>query len=314
LLARLDDRYVQFVASLPQPQKELAKKKTTFSGVPEELPFEGVSSLNPFMTCTPWLFWESFSGLEDERLINVVEGGAFRSLAMIVMDHLVDHQVEDAKAMAQFHQSLVDHSENIFRGIFDSKSPFWEHYERLEKRYQRGISAELAAQKLPARLDLDSFLIIAGGKVSPIALGLIALAIETEQYYIIGSIETSLKYAAAGTQLLDDIGDWETDVQMGHVTFYLVQLSQWETWDGKHLPSVEELRSRLESDWADIDNLKLVIDFLRKAITPVGDVDCAGWIEYLTSYIELAEKHIKRASIIHLERSLRPLVHEEEDE
>jgi hypothetical protein len=101
---------------------------------------------------------------------------------------------------------------------------------------------------------------------------------------------------------------------MGHVTYYLVQLSQMETWDGKYLPSVEELRSRLESDWADIENLNAVIDFLEKAITAIRDVDCAGWIEYLTSYIELAKKHMKRASIIHLERNLRPLVHRAEND
>lgn len=314
LLARLDKRYFEFVSHLPLPLTELGRRSSTFSGVPEERSFEGVSSLNPFMTCTPWLFWESFSNLDDDIFVNIAEGGAFCSLAMIVKDHLVDHQVEDPKAMALFHQSLIEQNERVFRNVFDSKSPFWKYYQRLNERYLKGISTEIAAQKSPDLLDLDTFLTIVDGKVSPITIGLIALAIETDQEEIIGSIETSLKFAAAGTQLLDDIGDWETDAQLSHATYYLVQLSQGESWDRKKLLSVEELRSRLEADWVDIDHLNAVIEFLERAIAAVGSVKCTGWVEYLTSYIDLAKKHMKRASILHLERSLRPLVHRSENE
>jgi hypothetical protein len=308
LLNHLDNRYFRFLDHLPPLLKEVGLKRRSFTGTDEDTPFDGVSRLNPFMTCTPWLFWESFSQLEDEKILDIAEGGVFRSLAMIVMDHIVDQQVEDSKAMALFHQSLLGHGESVFRNVFDSMSYFWNHYERLDERYLKGISTELAAQKSPAHLDKDVFLTIVDGKVSPITIGLIALAIESDQEAIIDSIESSLKYAAAGTQLLDDIGDWESDLSVGHVTYYLVQLASSGDWEGRNLPSAGQIRSRIESEWADVENLKSVIDFLEQAVAAVKDVDCEGWIEYLNSYIVLAKKQMKRASMVHLERNLRPLV------
>jgi hypothetical protein len=202
----------------------------------------------------------------------------------------------------------------VFSKVFDSKSSFWKYHQRLNGRYLEGISTELTTQKSPGQLGLDTFLTIVDGKVSPITIGLIGLAIATGQEEIISPIEASLKFAAAGTQLLDDIGDWEADAQVGHVTYFLVQLAQGESWDGKTLPSTEELRSRLDADWEDIDYLKDVIEFLEKAIAAVDRIKCTGWVEYLTSYIDLAQNQMKRASILHLERSLRPLVGRKKDE
>ena len=107
LFEKLNSRYFDFARQLPQPLKRLGTLKSTFLGSPHEGIFEGVLELNPVLAGTPWLFWETFSSLEDEQYLQIAEAGTMFVLASIVLDHLVDGQAERQEQVALFHQALL---------------------------------------------------------------------------------------------------------------------------------------------------------------------------------------------------------------
>jgi hypothetical protein len=63
-----------------------------FIGTSLAEPHGGPSTMNPGVTCTPWLFWELTQDVEGEVLVEVALGGTLIVLASVLLDHLVDGQ------------------------------------------------------------------------------------------------------------------------------------------------------------------------------------------------------------------------------
>ena len=105
LLARLDRAYFHFVDGLPGPLRILALKRGTYVGTASDAPFEGVSTMNPGVTCTPWLFWELVETLDDERILGVAGAGTLVVLASVLLDHMVDGQAENPGGTSLLQQT-----------------------------------------------------------------------------------------------------------------------------------------------------------------------------------------------------------------
>jgi hypothetical protein len=308
LFQQLNQRYFDFARHLPDPLKKLGMLRSTFLGSETDQPFEGVRELNPVLAGTPWLFWETFSLLDDECFLQIAEAGTVFVLASIVLDHLVDGQAEEQEQMALFHQALYSHGILIYRSVFESSSDFWIHFERLASDHLAGLARELQAQLDPHNLTLEDLETMAHGKVSPIIVTIAALSEVSGQPDKLDPIETSLKHIAVASQLLDDIGDWRHDIEVGHVTYYLMRLASPDSLRRVGLPAVEEAQSRIDVEWSDVNHMEMVLDLLEDSIKAVRGIDCPAWIEYVEGYRWLTNEHLTTAMARHLVQKLRPLV------
>ena len=304
----LDTKYFQFADRLPDPLDKLARRKSTFLGAAEVGDFAGVAGLNPVLASTPWLFWELFSMLDDECFLEIAEAGMMFVLASIVLDHIVDGQAEPVQEVALFHQALYGHGVGLYRKVMPSISPFWEHFERLAQDHLTGLSTEWKAQSSPFQISLEDLFTMAHGKVSPIITTIAALAFASHQPDLLSPIETSLKHIAVASQLLDDVGDWEHDLEVGHNTFFLCQLITHEMREGGEKPSLEALQAVVEEGWQDVKHLRMVMEWLDDCLDAVRDLECPAWVEYVGGYRALTDENLTSVIGHHLIHKLRPLL------
>jgi hypothetical protein len=148
---------------------------------------------------------------------------------------------------------------------------------------------------------------MAHGKVSPIVATCAALAEVTGQPHLLPPIEESLKHIAVASQLIDDIGDWRHDVEVGHHTYFqslVLPPAQW----GDSGPDPDQLQAEIDRNWHDVAQMACVIEWLDRSSAAVAGLECPGWLEYVDGYRILADKHRTRFVARHLVRVLRPLV------
>ena len=308
LLESLDARYFKFANDLPSPLRDVALMEGTIVGQPIDEPFQGPSKINPLITCTPWLFWDTFSGLSDEIFLGISEAGAFIALASVIMDHLVDGQATWPEAMALFHHALYDRGVAGYRAMFPSTSTFWNHFDRLTKEYFSALGAEITTQSEPEQLTLDNFLAFAGGKVSPMTTTIAALSQASDQPFVVEPVEASFRHSFVAGQVHDDVLDWRSDINDRHLTFFLTQLAPPEKWKAVEWPSVDELEANNDSDWIDVNYFDLVIAHFDRCIEVVEGIQCDGWRKYVVQYKGVAEEHQRAAVARHLLRVLEPVI------
>ena len=310
LFERLNLRYSHFLQGLPAPVRNLALRRSTYLGGPDDSYFNGVPELNPVLAATPWLYWETFCGLDDESFLAIAEAGTCLVLASIILDHIVDQQAQPLGMTALFHQALYKHGLTGFRAVFSSTSRFWDHFDRLAADHLHGLAEELESHDHPARLCFENLCTMAHGKVSPIITTLAALSEASNQAEVLEPIEASLKHIAVASQLLDDIGDWQHDMRVGHLTYYLAQLAPPEAWEQVEWPSLESLQAEVDKEWVDVEQLRLVRKWLDLSLKAVQNIACSGWVEYVEGYQSLTDQHMTQAVARHLARILRPLARE----
>ncbi len=308
MLEALDDRYFQFAEGLPPPLKDAALLERTILGHPVDGPFRGPVKMNALITCTPWLFWELFSGLEDDIFLTVGEAGMFLGLSSVVLDHLVDGQTENPELMALFQRAFHNRSVSCLRKVFPSSSAFWDQYERLTREYLKSLGAEVETQSSPNLLTLENFREFAGGKVSPMVITIAALAEASDMFSVLEPIETSLRHSYIAGQIHDDILDWPSDLENRHLTFFLSRLASPDTWRGEEWPTVDEGYDVNNQEWLDVEYFGLVIEHFDLCIEAVEGIQCAAWIHYLEEYRGIAEEHQKSATASHLMRTLESVI------
>lgn len=147
---------------------------------------------------------------------------------------------------------------------------------------------------------------MAHGKVAPIVTTSAALAYASGQPEVLAPIENFLNHIAVASQLLDDIGDWQDDLQAHHMTYYLGQYSPSGTWLSRHWPTIEEVRARLEAEWLDTTHMHQVVDWLEEAVNAVEDLNCPSWVEYVNGYQQRADQHLTRFYSIHIGQVFKP--------
>ncbi|NIS82282.1 MAG: hypothetical protein GTO14_19220 [Anaerolineales bacterium] len=313
LFRRLDLRFINFVEGLPDPLRTVARCESTFSGRRTGRDFPGLRSLNPALIGTPWLFWEAFTTLPDDQILDIAEAGMLYVLASVIMDHIIDRQVENPESAALLHQAFCEGGIAKYRRIFQTGSPFWDHFDRLTADQQEGLAIELDMQSNPRRMDITSFRGLTYGKVAPMVITVAALATAADRLELLPALEDALELISIASQLLDDVEDWRSDFDKGHMTYFLGQLMCHPLIENTGNRSVVELQSVLGRSWLDVDHLRQVLDWLDRSIEVVQDLQCRAWVDYVDGYKRLADKYLTLATADHLLGLLEPLVSPIED-
>ena len=309
LLAQVDACWLDLVAGLPPRLRDLTRQASTFRGTaggPE--PFRGPSAMNPGITCTPWLFWEIAQPLDDGDVVSLAFAGSLVVLASVLLDHLVDGQAEFPGETALLHQALYEAGTARLRARLPGHHLFWQDLERLGAEHVAGLAAERHAQQHPEQLSFERFLSLVPAKFSPIAATMAAFVYALGRPEWLPPIEASIKRLAVASQLLDDLGDWEEDLQQRHLTFFLACLAPAEVWLGPSWPAAEDIQQRIDDDWSDIKSMDTVREWLAGSLQAVAGLECARWKEYLNGYQALAGQHLIRYKARHMLHIIEPLV------
>lgn len=308
LLARLDAAWFRFVAALPPPLHAGARRASTYTGVQPGQDFRGPSSMNPGITCTPWLFWELVCPLDDDSIVELALGGGLVVLASVLLDHLVDGQAERPAEAALLRQALFEGGSARFRARLAADSGFWDAFDRLGAEHVAGLAQELEFRSRPEPVDQEAFDGLVERKFSPIVITMAAFCHLLDRPQWLVPIEASIKHLAVASQLLDDVGDWEEDLAGRHLTYFLSLLAPPEAWRAPRWPAAGELRQRIDEDWLDIEAMARVQRWLDRSLQAVEGLDCPGWRAYLGGYRALAEQHLARFKARHLLRAIEPLL------
>lgn len=300
MLYEVDSRYFRFANQLEEPIKSLALKESTYIGQESEEAFDGISSLNPLIGRTGWLFWDVFKMLEDEEFVDIAEAGLYLALASGVMDHLVDGQYNHPAPYNLYHHAIYQQGVNCFRDIFPDSSDFWIQFYRLEQEYITCLGIEIDSQCNPRKTDFETFARSSGGKVSPMVISIAALAIASSNPGLIPKIEKSFRCSYVAGQIHDDILDWQLDLEFDHNTYYLQELGRTVNSKGNSQLSEIDLLSGQAATWIDVDYYRKCLDWFDKASESVSDVECDGWKEYLSEYRLIAEQHQKVTLLRHI--------------
>lgn len=307
LFEGLNGRFFRFIDRLPANLSSLARKKSTFLGSHEVGDFEGVPDLNPVLASTPWLFWETFDNLDGAIFLDIAEAGTIYVLASILLDHLVDGHADPVEEVTLLQQAFYSHGVTTYRSTIPQSSAFWTHFDKLADDHLTGLALELKEQGAIEAIEMGSLEKMAHGKVSPIVTTIAGLAHALGRPDVLDPIERSLKQIAVASQMLDDIGDWQHDVSVGHRTYYLSQITPDAFRDDDEL-SIEQIQERVDETWSDVEHLRLVIKWLDDSISAVSKLDCPGWIEYVQGYRKLSDDHLTTAIARHLVRKLKPMI------
>jgi hypothetical protein len=307
LFYALNDLYFQFASRLPPPLDNLAQLNSTYEGDKEQKPFESLEGLNPVLVGTPWLFWETFKGLSDKAFLLIAEAGTYYVLASVVMDHILDGQANPVEAMVLLHQALYEKGIAKYREAFSSSSAFWDHFERLAIDHLAGLSEEFVVQSKPQLIERETLIKMAHGKVSPIVTTIVGMAEASDQTALLEPIEISLKHIAVASQLLDDIGDWKHDLQVGHMTYYLSYLAPNAAWLLTEPSSYAECQRKIDAEWSDVGQMSEVVEWLNRSLEVVREMNCPAWIDYVNGYKTLANEHLTGFVARHILRTLKQL-------
>jgi hypothetical protein len=300
LFDRLEEDFQRYLVQLPPGLDWLAWERGTYHGDNNPQRFDGLAGLNPVLVSTPWLFWELFLVLEDEPFVQLSEAGAFFVLASVVLDHLVDGQTNTPGLLSLYHQALYSQGMAIYRQAIPPASSFWEHFDRLATEHLTGLTTEVAVQSRPGDYSFETLKIVAHGKVAPIVTALAGMCAVSGQMAIFAPIEASLKHISIASQLLDDIGDWQVDVQNRHLTYFLALLKPPEAWTRAEWPDIEKLQQSLDGGWIDVTQLKRVMQGLNQAMEAVQGLNCPAWVRYVDGYRSITDGHLERCIKRHL--------------
>lgn len=304
----MDTRFFGIIEDFTDPLRSLAKIRGTYDGSETQDPFEGLSSMNPGLSCTPWMFWETTCGLNDQQFVDLSLGGGLVILASALLDHLADRQVKDVGSTVLLQSALHDQGMILVRGVIAHDTEFWAHAERLLNEHRRGLAREIQCRADPELLTEERFVETVSAKFSPIALTMVAFLSAMDQRDSIPAVERSIKDLAVASQLLDDLGDWEDDVSQKRLTLYVKSLAPNADWTADEWPTIRELQEQIDQEWAELGLLNRVTVWLERSMEAVANIKCPAWISYLDGYRDLADQHLKGRTARHIARSIHELL------
>lgn len=308
LLARMNNAYQAWAASLPEPLQGAAQRRRIFTREPGKELLRGPSGLNPGLTCTPWLFWDLCRGVEDERFVRLATAGSMLVLASVLQDHLVDEQSDDPAMALLLKDALWQQGLAHFQSSFSNRSGFWDYLFRLSEEHRMGLAREVACRRNASLMSDDTFCEMVRAKFAPIVITMAAFLIETGMEGALAAVEESIKSLALASQWLDDLGDWKEDLAARRPTYFLQSLAPDIDWQRSAWPSAEDLQARIDDSWLDLEVLQRIKRRLGEAERQTEPFGCEGWSSYLEGYRRIAEEHARQATARHLKDVIEPLI------
>ncbi len=105
--------------------------------------------------------------------------------------------------------------------------------------------------------------------------------------------------------MLDDMGDWQHDLSVGHLAYYLSRHAAAETWSAAEWPEPQVVQGWIDAEWSDVQHLRMVQRWLEEALEAVEEVPSTGWKAYVRSCADLTDRHLTSAVARHLARTMR---------
>ncbi|MFD1955598.1 hypothetical protein ACFSL6_15875 [Paenibacillus thailandensis] len=130
---------------------------------------------------------------------------AFGMLSFFIQDDIMDNPNFQSKEDIVVAQLFTFEMNRLFHELFESDSPFWQHYRRYVEEWADGVSNES---------DEDYFIkspLLVSKKASPVKLGSTAVLLLSDQAEMVPVVEKTVNWTLVSLQMSDDWVDWQED-------------------------------------------------------------------------------------------------------
>jgi hypothetical protein len=280
LFERLIQEYVGFVSALPQPLPGLAAAHQTYFGATLTRDSEAGPPI-PASIRFPFLFWPLFHMLEDDLFLEIAASGAFLYTGSVLLDHLIDGEITEPAGFNLLQRELWDRGISGFRRVFPNASPFWIRFDSLLRMHADALAAELHCQNHPEMMTLAQHKEIAAGKTSPAIITLAALTEETGKNKFFPALALSVRQYGIAMQFVDDLQDWEHDLENGHLTYVLSCIIPKDAWESPETRIFRKTSDLITYSPILLEHWRMGIEAFDHSLASVYDLLCPGWTDQI---------------------------------
>ena len=158
----------------------------------------------------PWWLGASF-GLSAATRREIVVSNVLGLAAVRLQDDLVDRELPDRDRVtaSRLAPILIERASAIYRDWFPPEAPFWRDLQLDLADWRRSMAATSTPRREPPPLDALA------SRAAPLLIGARAVTVLAGHASDWPPIERCLRHGVAALALLDDVTDWERDLDAG---------------------------------------------------------------------------------------------------
>ncbi|MCU6711789.1 hypothetical protein M6D81_24110 [Paenibacillus sp. J5C_2022] len=222
--------YESYIEQLTEVYRAASERIAKFPPPLNEIGLQYAEKFNPVKQdkgkdyiCTLLPYWlQDQAGLTNEQCGQLSLANVYGMLYFFIQDDVMDDGPMDASGLKQqlalgnlFYLEMFA----VFRSLFPSDSPFWQHYEQYVS-----VWADCVVNEGDANYFLNDPLRTAG-KAGPVKVSCVAAWLLAGQPHNIAKSEQAVDIALMTLQMLDDWADWEEDMKEGSYNGLLAMIA-----------------------------------------------------------------------------------------
>ncbi|MFD0960845.1 hypothetical protein [Paenibacillus chungangensis] len=212
--------YESYIKQLTEVYRAASERIAQFPSPLNEAGLQYAEKFNPIKQdngkdyiCTLLPYWlQEQAGLTNEQCGQLSLANVYGMLYFFIQDDVMDDGPMNASSLKQqlaLGNLLYLEMFAVFRSLFPSDSPFWQHYDRYVS-----VWADCVVNEGDANYFLNDPLRTAG-KAGPVKISCVAAWLLTGKPHNIAKSEQAVDVALMTLQMLDDWADWEVDMREG---------------------------------------------------------------------------------------------------
>lgn len=179
-----------------------------------------------FFSLYPLLFEPVFPELEPNVIKRIAIGSHFLSYWCFVTDHVADREPDAHIGQPLMLGPLLSRAQSAFWAVFpELDSPFWGHFAEAQRDFTSAVLDE-ESQSLQVPWAWSQVYASAAGRAGCAKVVPVAMALACGQQGLIPGLCRSHDWFAIGRQLLDDLEDWQEDLERNRASVALQQAFQ----------------------------------------------------------------------------------------
>lgn len=238
------DHFREQLETLPRPFNTLAADHVSRR-------LDGAHERPTLGEYVPWLIGDAIRAGPDTTQA-VTTPWLFLYHHIISLDDSIDSTTAPRPANLLLSSVLLERALSGFRGLFPQDERFWDGFQRY---YEQAVVAEHHETNVyhdaTRGFDDDEHLTM-GRKSSVLKLCATALTLKTMDRPLTEHEDDAFDRIAAGFQLLDDLTDWEDDLQTRNFTYPLGSAAGW----------LRRLRGDVTNDTGDVTPDEMFVSLL----------------------------------------------------
>jgi hypothetical protein len=247
-------------------------------------------------------FWlQDTFGLDQDTCRHMALGNAFGQYYILIQDEVMDTDSGEYKGhlLPMGNLFFLDFVA-AYRSLFDSRSPFWEFFEKYLAEWAESVLWEREQHWGQAQEFEEEDLIWLARKAAPLKIPCAAMSLLAGRQEAIEPLEATIDNLIVAFQLVDDLRDWRADLARGCYTYFLTRVMHARGIRSSSLLTETEVKTALFAGQVLEEILSLTAEYFGRALESISPLNAP----YLKAYIALKDREFKKlGEELHTERA-----------